>query len=207
MLGLKQRIKKLLFMHRWRKANRHNFTSAKTIFPIDMVDVGRYTYGPLNILYNNTRSHISIGSFCSIAEDVVFVVGNGHPIDTATTFPLKVKVLASSVKESTSKDGILVGDDVWIGYRSTILDGVSIGQGAVVGAGSLVTKDVQPYEIVGGCPARHIKWRYPNDIREVMMLFDWSNIDKDWIVAHVKELYESPLTLDTAINLFEEFPR
>ena len=92
-------------------------------------------------------------------------------------------------QEGTSKGNITVDDDVWIGFRSTILSGVHIGQGAVIAAGSVVTKDVPPYAIVGGVPAKVIKYRFPSNIINELLKIDYKKMTEDMIKEHINELY------------------
>lgn len=107
-----------------------------------------------------------------------------------STFPWKVKVLKNAGQEAQSKGDIVVHDDVWIGFRAVILSGVEIGQGAVIAAGAVVTKDVPPYSIVGGNPARVIKSRFQQSIVDELMAIDYSKVDKECISKNEKLLYE-----------------
>ena len=92
--------------------------------------------------------------------------------------------------EGIGKGDIIVEDDVWIGCRVTVLSGVHIGQGAVVAAGALVTKDVPPYAIVGGVPAKVIKYRFEPEMIEELLKIDYSRVDRSMIQAHADELYQ-----------------
>ena len=100
-----------------------------------------------------------IGNYISIAQNVHFLLDVEHFANHISTYPFKVKLLHSQKSESFSKGDIIIDDDVWIGYGATILSGVRIGQGAVVATGAVVTSDVPPYAIVGGVPAKVIKYR------------------------------------------------
>ena len=93
--------------------------------------------------------------------------------------------------EGTSKGDIIVADDVWIGYRATILSGVHIGQGAVIAAGAVVTKDVPPYAIVGGVPARVIKYRFPEEMVGELMRIDYSKLTEEMVREHIEDLYSA----------------
>ena len=97
----------------------------------------------------------------------------------------------------------MVGDDVWIGYRALILDGVSIGQGAVVAAGAVVTRDVPPYAIVGGVPARVLKYRFASDVVKELVGFDFRLLDDGRIRANMDALYEDIRDSQTARALVE----
>ncbi len=138
---------------------------------------------------NVRLSFVKVGRFSSIADNVSVVLGN-HPVDYVTTFPSfyydtsKQIGFAIHRGEPLFKDifkypkgenfyQVVIGNDVWIGSHALIMGGVSIGDGAVVAAGSVVTKDVEPYAIVGGVPARLIRYRFPNDIKTKLMNIKW----------------------------------
>jgi virginiamycin A acetyltransferase len=106
---------------------------------------------------------IEIGNYCSIATDVMIIAGGEHDTDYVTTYPLIDRWGLSQhlgLIKSRFKGHIVIGNDVWIGARSTILSGITIGNGAVIGAGTLVAKDVPPYGIVVGNPARLLRHRF-----------------------------------------------
>ena len=108
---------------------------------MSLITVGRYTYGPIDVEMASRNYVLKIGSFCSIAEKVKFILSADHCMDCISTFPFKSKVIGNTL-EGVSKGNIVIKDDVWIGYGSIILSGVTIGQGAVIAAGTIVTKDV-----------------------------------------------------------------
>lgn len=142
--------------------------------------IGEYTYGIPHIINADKQYKLVIGKFCSIASEVIIMLCANHRIDWPTTYPLGLIKGISSKNYNTSKGDIVIGNDVWIGSRAIIMSGVKIGNGAVIGAGSVVTKDVQPYEIVAGNPARHIRFRFsPEQIErlQIMGWWDWS-VDK-----------------------------
>lgn len=145
---------------KWRKRNTHNLTTVANLFPLDKVSVGKGTYGSLCVrTYANESERLQIGNWCSIAADVVFVLGGEHNYQKFSTYPFN-RVL---FKEQTATKGkIIVEDDVWIGYGSVILSGVTIGRGGVIAAGSVIAKDVPPYAIVSN--GRIIKYRFSEDV-------------------------------------------
>lgn len=102
-----------------------------------------------------------------------------------------LNIESSDYRDATSKGSIIVDDDVWIGYRATIMSGVHIGQGAVVAAGAVVTKDVPPYAIVGGVPARVIKYRFSPEVIEHLLKLDYSKLSDDMIREKIDDLYTS----------------
>jgi acetyltransferase-like isoleucine patch superfamily enzyme len=159
----------------WRRNNRHNFTNINCEFSFHEVTVGNMTYGNIKYLNHSKQNlHLKIGSYCSIAPEVVFILGSDHEFTHLSTYPFKSKM--QNENEAVSKGDIIVKDDVWIGYRSIILSGVIIGQGAIIGAHSVVTKDVPPYAIVGGNPAKIIKMRFTEYIVEKLMKFNFSDL-------------------------------
>lgn len=181
------------FRRTWRKKNLHNTTIAANHFNINLVSVGKMTYGAIRVLTYNNNSLLSIGNYCSIAPEVVFILSADHNLDKLSTFPFKVKILYQAY-EGVSKGDIIVDDDVWIGYRSIILSGVHIGQGAVIAAGSVVTKDVPPYAIVGGTPAKVIKFRFNADIIKKLRKIDYGNITREKIESNIDLLYRETTT-------------
>lgn len=188
-LHLKESLKiKLYYEPKWRKLNSHNDTRLDSIFKFDNVSVGIGTYGVLKVR-NDTDYKLKIGNWCSIAENVIFMVGYDHYINHISTFPYKVKGLGCARYEATSKGDIVVDDDVWIGYGATILSGVHIGQGAVIAAGAVVSKDVPPYAIVGGVPAKVIKYRFNDELIKELLKVDYSKLAKEMISEHIDDLY------------------
>ena len=181
-----------MFRKKWRQKNSHNTTIAANQFEIDVVDVGKETYGAIRVLNYGRGQRLKIGHYCSIAQEVMFILDADHNVNTISTFPYKVKMFGE-VNEGVSKGDITVGDDVWIGFRSTILSGVTIGQGAVVAAGSVVTKDVPPYAIVGGVPAKVLKYRFKEDIIKELEKVDYESLSKSEIEDNLEKLYK-PLT-------------
>ncbi|MCR9981987.1 CatB-related O-acetyltransferase [Vibrio alginolyticus] len=178
------------FRKKWRKKNPHNFTIADSLFPMENVFIGDKTYGNIRVMdYGDNCNKLSIGSYCSIGPDVVFLLAAEHRTKTITTYPLKAKLLELG-NEGLSKGDIEVGDDVWFGTRVIINSGVEIGQGAIIASGSVVTKDVPPYAIVAGIPAKIVKYRYDEkiimelskvDIKEVLKSVSDINVDKLYI--------------------------
>jgi len=133
------------------------------------------------------------------SEDVLFLLGGNHNIETFSTYPFKVMILGEK-KEAWSKGPIIVEDDVWIGTRAMILSGVRIGQGAIIAAGAVVTKDVPPYSIVGGNPAKIIKYRFYKNLIDLIKTKDIKLILKEEnIIKNIEDLY-SPLNVEILKN-------
>ena len=125
-----------------------------------------------------------IGSFCSIGSGVSFIMaGNqGHRHDWISTFPFfyisEVEHFRNAIDGFEKSGNTVIGNDVWIGSEAMIMPGITIGDGAVIGSRALVTKDVQPYDIVGGNPAKQIKRRFSNEHIDKLMEMQWWNWDE-----------------------------
>jgi acetyltransferase-like isoleucine patch superfamily enzyme len=159
--------------------------------PLPGVEVGRHTYGLTKSSFwgPRKRSPIRIGSFCSIGPGVLFIGAAEHRVDTATTYPLRIvdgKIRNGA--EAFSKGPITVGHDVWFGARCIVLSGVTIGNGAVIGAGSIVTRDIPPYAIAVGNPARVIRYRFSPEIIERLQSSQWWNWSDDLIRERIELL-------------------
>lgn len=174
----------------WRKLNPHNKTFRVNKFDCSKVVVGKGTYGGLSVeTYSDGNEKLIIGNYCSIGPDVRFVLASEHPYKGVSTYPFKVQ-LGLQKKEAVTKGDIVIGDDVWIGIGVIINSGVHIGQGAVIASGAVVVKDVEPYSIVGGNPARHIKYRFSENIRNKLLAIDFSLLDETRIIEHINAVYE-----------------
>lgn len=197
---LRIRLNNRKLCQRWRQQNAHNETWTPTpLFSPECVRVGNGTYGAINVEMARKDCFLTIGNYCSIANSVTFILSSEHRMDTISTFPFKVKVTKEAECEGISKGNIVVCDDVWIGFGSTILSGVTIGQGAVIAAGSVVTKDVPPYAIVAGIPARVIKYRFTQELNDELLRIDYSKLQKTQIYKNIDKLYlplTSPRQLD-----------
>jgi acetyltransferase-like isoleucine patch superfamily enzyme len=145
----------------------------------------------LEIYSGNDIGTLSIGNFVSIGPGVKFIPGGGHPLSFVSTFPFGAFETPAE-NEDLSKGPIVVNDDVWIGAGATILSNVTIGQGAVVAAGAVVTKSVEPYAVVGGSPAKILKYRFPEDVRRRLLEIDWSEFSQDQ-VKKVMAILKTPV--------------
>ncbi len=187
--AVKNRIRLSFARRDWRKKNRDNYTVMGNDFNPKLVHAGIGSYGMLNVVNHSANYTLRIGNYCSIATNVSFVVCGEHRLDTVSTYPFKARYLGEKY-EAFSKGNIVVDDDVWICENSTILSGVHIMQGAVVAAGSVVTKDVPAYSVVAGNPARVIKYRFSEGMIKELLNIDYSKLDEKMIAEHTKELYE-----------------
>lgn len=182
-MGIVNNIKKWFrwrkYLIQWREANKHNFTVPLRGIPFKCIRIGKGTYGKICVYNCTTTSRLEIGNYCSIADDVAFLLSVEHPLNHVSTFPFKTMYGKDGYVDATSKGDIVIDDDVWIGFRSIIMSGVHIGQGAVVAAGAVVTKDVPPYAIVGGVPAKILKYRFEGDVVKEMMKIDYNKVSLD----------------------------
>lgn len=180
----------------WRKRNKHNYTTIERYCDCSKISVGRFTYGPLHVHDFDSGITLTIGNFCSIADDVHFYLAGNHELNRISSYPFK-KNIFNGPAESLSKGSIVVEDDVWIGSRVIIMSGVRLNRGCVVAAGSIVTHDVAPYTIVGGVPAKEIKKRFNCEICKELEKIDFSRIDYREVNYYLKDLYQDLSTLDT----------
>jgi virginiamycin A acetyltransferase len=172
--------------------------------------VGDFTYyddpkGPEhfedNVLYHFDfiGDKLIIGKFCSIAAEVRFIMNGGnHPTDWLTTFPFPIfgNGWETALPERwPTKGDTIVGNDVWIGYGALIMPGVTIGDGAIIAAGSVVTKNVLPYTIVGGNPAQVIRNRFDGITISKLEKISWWNWDMDKITRYVKAICSSNIDI------------
>ncbi len=196
-----------------------NYPNPNTKFPIDGVKrvaylkniitnpqiiVGDYSYYDdpddvynfeKNVLYlfDFIGDKLVIGRFCQIATGVCFIMnGANHPTIGISTYPFKVFGYdwSKAPLNPQNKGDTVIGNDVWIGNRATIVPGIKIGDGAIIGANSLVTKDVAPYMIVGGNPARKIRQRFDDKTIQFLLELKWW----DW------DIEEITTSLDFIVN-------
>jgi len=137
--------------------------------------IGNHCYGVPNIKFEHQDATLKIGSYCSIAKNVQIFMGGIHRTDWVSTYPFHAFFKeAKHVKNAEVSNGdVLIGNDVWLCENVTILSGLTIGDGAVIANGAIVTKDVAPYEIVGGNPAKHIRWRFDEKTRIALLKTTW----------------------------------
>lgn len=195
--------------YKWRKVNKHNGTKIQYALDLKMISVGKYTYGDLFVINEAKEHKLVIGDFCSIAWGVTFIVQGEHDTSHISTFPIHRMILKDGLDDAKSKGNIIVGDDVWIGCNATILSGICISQGAVVAAGAVVTTDVPPYAIVGGNPARVIKYRYSQSVIDYLLTFDYSALTEELIRSNIDDMYKSidDMKLEEIKKTYSWFPK
>ena len=168
---------------------------------LSKVIMGRYSY-----IASGTRvTDAKIGAFCSIGARCG-IGGGVHPTDTVSTSPVFLKgknILRKNFAEIPYKPSMTVeiGNDVWIGEGVCIVSGVKIGDGAVIGAHAVVTKNVAPYSVVAGVPAREIRKRFPDEVIEQLLELKWW----DWPDAQIEVLGDAFSDIETFFNATEEY--
>ena len=180
-------------------SNYNRLCFLKNIITNPNIIVGDYTYyddfEDVHNFVKNVKYHFEfigdkliIGKFCMIASDVTFIMGGANHLSTAiSAYPFAIFgndwQHAMDGKTYPVKGDTIVGNDVWIGYKATIMPGVKIGDGAIIASNATVTKDVAPYSIVGGNPATEIRKRFNEDqIKELLLLKWW-----DWEIDKITE--------------------
>jgi acetyltransferase-like isoleucine patch superfamily enzyme len=157
-------------------------------------NIGEYTYGRPKVFADD--ANLKIGKFCSIAMNVTIYLGSEHQMNWVTTYPFFAKFKEAKHTGNTTKGDVNIGNDVWIADGAIILSGVTIGDGAVIGARAVVSKDVKPYEIVAGNPARHIRYRFDEDTRNKLLKIKWWN----WDIEKIKSEFD--LILSDNLEIF-----
>ena len=154
------------------------------------VELGDYSY------ISGPRSYVEdaqIGKYCSIARQTTIGV-SGHNYEWVTTSPVIVSTHYGFVEKNCmepQRERPVIGNDVWIGMNATIMRGVKIGDGAIVAAGAVVTKDVAPYSIVGGNPAKHIKYRFSEEVIGKLLEIKWWDWDEEKIRENSAIFYDT----------------
>jgi acetyltransferase-like isoleucine patch superfamily enzyme len=148
-------------------------TPLKNVYP--QFKIGEGSYGGLAIVDWGDGTKIEIGAYCSFSFNVRALLGGEHRRDWVTTFPFG-ELWPDAPKtpgHPGSRGDIKIGNDVWVGAEAMILSGVTIGDGAIVGARAVVTKDVPPYAIVVGAPAKLVEWRFDHESIERLLELKW----------------------------------
>ena len=201
-----RQLEKNKFDKEWRKRNLHNDTMVgDRTFPLNNVTVGKATYGMLQIqsLFEQDGEKLVIGNYVSIAPGVQFLLGVNHQLNTFTTFPLYSRFIKRSAVDALNKGPLIVEDEVWIGTDAILFSGIKIGKGAIISAGAIVTKDVPPYAIVGGVPAKILKYRFTEEIITELLSIHLKDMSIDFIKNNIDTLYAEIKTVDDVRKIKE----
>jgi acetyltransferase-like isoleucine patch superfamily enzyme len=170
-----------------RKIHKFKLPHTRLFSAYIKYSIGQFTYGAPIVKDWHQGSTLKIGNFSSIAENVNILLGGNHPIEWISSFPFGV--VFDEFQEQCdnypklSKGDVIIGNDVWIGINSTILSGIQVGDGAIIAAGSVVTKNVEPYAIVGGNPAKLIRKRFSDEQITKLLAIKWW----DWEIDKIRE--------------------
>jgi virginiamycin A acetyltransferase len=187
-------------------ANYDRLCFLKNVVKNPNIIVGDYTYYDdfenvenfeknVKYLFDFSGDKLIIGKFCMIASGVTFIMnGANHLTDAVSTYPFAIFGSgwehAMEGKAYPNKGDTMIGNDVWIGYNATIMAGVKVGDGAIIATNSTVTKDVEPYSIVGGNPAREIRKRFSDDEIKNLLALRWWDWDAEKITRNLQYLTE-----------------
>lgn len=192
-------------------ANYNKLCFLKNYINNPNIVVGDYTYyddfEDISNFEKNVKYHFDfigdkliIGKFCMIASGATFIMNGGNHLTEATSaYPFAIFggawQHAMDGKTYPTKGNTIIANDVWIGHRATIMPGVNVGDGAVIATKAVVTKDVEPYTIVGGNPAKLIKKRFSDETISKLLQLKWWDWDIEKITQHVNKLTSHPEAL------------
>ena len=147
-------------------------------------------------LADDSDAPVVIGRYSSLNWRAKVLVGGGHHPEWVSTYNIRreLKMNPTTPGVPTSKGPVVIGNDVWVGYEALILSGVTIGNGAIVGARCVVTKDVDDYEIVVGCPQQSKGYRFDSDTRDALLRIAWWDWPEAKVRAHADQLNDSAIS-------------
>jgi acetyltransferase-like isoleucine patch superfamily enzyme len=182
-----------------------SYAQQRRLMRAGRMTVGRHSYGiPVIKTYIHDTTRLTVGAFSALSETSIVMLGGEHAVDRVTTFPLRISLKLPGAGE----DGIpvrtgdtVIGNDVWLTQRTFVRSGVTIGDGAIIGAGAVVIRDVPPYAIVGGNPAKVIRYRFATEQIEALLDIRWW----DWPDELVVEA--TPLLCGTDVDAFIAWAR
>lgn len=186
------------------------FSPTKDIYPLNKI--GTHTYGKFDIIDANPKSDeiFEIGKFTSLGPNIKLIAGN-HNYKFVTNYPFQSidaishaktfwRLLDNTIEDHLFNEKTIIGHDVWIGHSAIIKGGITIGNGAIVAAGAVVTKDIEPYTIVGGNPAKVLKKRFTDSQIEKLNAIKWWDWDDEKINENLAYIMSE--NIDRFIDLF-----
>ena len=210
-LWLKWLLKKFYYEFRYRKKHLRiqymaqftncNFGQHNTLYEgaqLTDVSLGDYSY----IGARNKLSRVSVGKFCCLGPEIIAGLGRHPSSDYVSSHPVFYSPNAQAGITFADKsyfketDEINIGNDVWIGARAIILDGVSIGDGAIVASGAVVTTNIPPYAIVGGVPAKLIKYRFQPAQIKTLLAIKWWDREESWLRKNFQKFHHAESLID-----------
>jgi virginiamycin A acetyltransferase len=161
--------------------------------------IGHASYGRPKVRFAESGAKLAIGHFCSIADGVEILLGGNHRTDWVSTYPFPEfranwPMVAGRADHHASRGDVIIGHDVWLGSQAMILSGVTIGHGAVVGARAVVSRDVPPYAIVAGNPARVLRSRFSPDEVAALLETAWWDWPQEKIARHLPLIMAGDVT-------------
>lgn len=192
-----KRFLKNLFARKARKPR-----TLKEKFP--QYDIGRGSYGHFRVRHPNETTKLEIGAFCSFAAGVQIFLGGEHRMDWVTTFPFPVfwsEAAGGFDSWAKTRGDVIIGNDVWIGTEALVMSGVRVGNGAVIGARAVVVRDVPPYAIVAGVPAKLVRMRFDARTIERLEAISWWSWDDKKIARFMPNILSDDI--DAFLDLAE----
>jgi acetyltransferase-like isoleucine patch superfamily enzyme len=186
-MSLRNRVRRF----RWRIEKELFSSSEKILYTKDFLgdryQIGEHTYGKPRVISWGEGASLIIGEYCSIGSNVVIFLGSEHRVDWVSTYPFPLFwPEARSIRGHPSTKGdVVIGNDVWIAFGTTILSGVAIGDGAAIGACSVVTRNIPPYAIAAGNPAQVIRYRFDDETIQKLLEMKWWNWPDDKIAENI----------------------
>jgi acetyltransferase-like isoleucine patch superfamily enzyme len=164
------------------------------------VNWGHKTYGAekIEVFQWGEGAKCHIGKYCSVADKVKIFLGGDHKVNWVSTFPHK--------QQTGTKGDIIIGNDVWLSHGVTIMSGVTIGDGAIVAANSHVVKNIEPYTICGGNPAKYIRHRFSGDVIDLLLRLKWWDLH-DNQVSEIHDVLCAEPNLEELKKIVEKYQR
>ncbi len=156
-----------------------------------IVSWGEHTYGKPTILRYDGESTLSVGRYCSFADRVSILLGANHKRGVVPTFPYSKIDPDAGFGKTNDRGDIIIGNDVWIGYGATLIGPITIGDGAIIGAGAVVVRDVPAFAVVGGVPAKILKFRFTEEEMKALQKIAWWNWDLEKAKKYSASLFTS----------------